>query len=111
MKLHKIFLLSMLSLCFFCSCNSSASSKENDNKLLETQNQLKTILTTQELNAQQRYTIINQMANNLLATKDYQGVILFLTDWVEENPDDIYNSYWLLMTAYAYLSTVFLFIL
>ena len=105
MKLRKIFLLSMLSLFIFSSSNSSTNSNKSDDKLLETKTQLKTILATQELNPQQRYTIINQISNNLLATKDYQGVILFLTDWVEENPDDIYNSYWLLMTAYAYLST------
>ena len=48
---------------------------------------------------------MNQIANNFLAEEDYQGLILFLTDWVEKNPDDMYNSYWLLMTAYAYLST------
>ena len=36
--------------------------------------------------------------------KDYQGLILFLTDWVDKNPDDMYNSYWLLMTADAYLA-------
>ena len=44
------------------------------------------------------------MASNLLAQEDYQGVILLLSNWVENNPEDIYNSYWLLMTAYSYLS-------
>ena len=44
------------------------------------------------------------MASDLLAQEDYQGVILLLSNWVENNPEDIYNSYWLLMTAYSYLS-------
>lgn len=95
------FLLLGLSVTLFSSCSSFSSKKDSISK---NQEQLKEILQTQNLNQQQRYTIINQMANNLLAEKDYQGVILFLTDWVENNPDDLYNSYWLLMTSYAYLS-------
>lgn len=109
--------------CFFlisfviigCTNESSYQSLENSNKsefqsknsqnLEEIQNELNLILQTENLNEKQRYTIINQMANNLLFVNDYQGVILFLTDWVENHPEDIYNSYWLLMTAYAYLST------
>ena len=70
----------------------------------ETQKQLNYLLETQELDSKQRYAIINQIANTKLAEQDYQGAILLLTEWVEKNPDDMYNSYWLLMTAHAYLS-------
>ena len=93
-----IFLICYTLLCFSCHREPEAGSKE------KTQAELKEILLTQELEPKQRYTIINQMANALLSEQDYQGVILLLTNWVEENPDDMYNSYWLLMTAYAYLS-------
>ena len=93
-----IFLFCSTLLCFSCHREPEAGSKE------KTQAELKEILLTQELEPKQRYTIINQMANALLSEQDYQGVILLLTNWVEENPDDMYNSYWLLMTAYAYLS-------
>ena len=103
MKLRIIFLLLVQLSFIFCSCNKQENKKQED--FTAHQEQLKEILVTQNLNQQQRYTIINQMANNLLANKDYQGVILFLTDWVESHPDDLYNSYWLLMTAFAYLST------
>ena len=99
LRLLIVFLLS-----FSTACTRNQLIEENQKKLNENQQELQVILKTQELNEKQRYSIINQMANNLLATKDYQGVILFLTDWVENNPDDMYNSYWLLMTAYAYLS-------
>ena len=99
LRLLIVFLLS-----FSTACTRNQLIEENQKKLNENQQELQLILKTQELNEKQRYSIINQMANNLLATKDYQGVILFLTDWVENNPDDMYNSYWLLMTAYAYLS-------
>ena len=93
-----IFIFCSTLLCFSCHREPEAGSKE------KTQAELKEILLTQELEPKQRYTIINQMANALLSEQDYQGVILLLTNWVEENPDDMYNSYWLLMTAYAYLS-------
>ena len=97
-------LLLFCSVSFVVSCNGNITIEENQKKLNDNQQELQLILETQNLNEKQRYSIINQMANNLLATQDYQGVILFLTDWVENNPDDMYNSYWLLMTAYAYLS-------
>ena len=61
----------------------------------ETQKQLNYLLETQELDSKQRYAIINQIANTKLAEEDYQGAILLLTEWVEKNPDDMYNSYWL----------------
>jgi tetratricopeptide (TPR) repeat protein len=50
-----------------------------------------------------RYTAINTIAEDLFSAKNYNQLILFLTDYVEKAPDDIYNAYWLLMTAYAYL--------
>lgn len=94
-------------LCFitliFSACKPDQNTQKN-NYDKNTQAELKELLETHTLNEKQRYSIINQMASNLLASKDYQGLILFLTDWVEQTPDDMYNSYWLLMTAYAYLS-------
>lgn len=98
MKFSKIFLILYISSICLVSCNKNTD-------IRDTQKQLEEILHTQNLEQKQRYNIINQMANNLLAKKDYQSLILLLTDWVEKNPDDMYNSYWLLMTAYAYLST------
>lgn len=68
-----------------------------------TQEQLKTLLEQNNLSAETRYAVVNRIANNLLSVKDYNSLILFLTDWVESHPDDTYNAYWLLMTAYAYL--------
>ena len=86
------------------ACKSDKSTKNTASVFEENQAQLLHILEKGDLNEQQRYTIINQMATNYLNLKDYQGAVLFLTDWVEQNPNDMYNSYWLLMTAYAYLS-------
>ncbi len=50
-----------------------------------------------------KYTIINRIANNLLAAEEYNQLVIFLTSYVEENPGDTYNAYWLLMTAYVYM--------
>lgn len=68
------------------------------------QTELTSLLDNTELDSVSRYAIINQIAANLRSANDQQGLILFLTGWVEEHPDDMYNAYWLLMTAYAYIS-------
>lgn len=98
------FVFVCISALLFSACNRNQNTKTSqsitDNKL-----ELKEILETQNLNEKQRYSIINQLASSYRIQKDYQGLILFLTDWVEENPNDMYNSYWLLMTADAYRST------
>lgn len=72
-------------------------------EIKETQKELAVLLENPALDSVSRYAIINQMANNLLALDDPQGLILFLTGWVGDHPDDMYNAYWLLMTAYAYV--------
>ena len=96
-------LLLVLSLIPITSCTKNKEKKLN--QIEYTQKQLKELLDTQNLDPKQRYTIIYQMATNLKDQEDYQGEILLLTEWVENNPDDIYNGYWLLMTAHAYLTT------
>lgn len=101
MKSQKILLLCTLTLLFSaCKNNQNIQKKTYNSK----QQELQEILDTQILDVKQRYSIINQIANSYLENKDYQGLVLFLTDWVEQNPADMYNSYWLLMTAYAYRS-------
>ncbi|MBO4858160.1 MAG: tetratricopeptide repeat protein [Treponema sp.] len=100
MYIHFLLLCALCCTILLSSCQKEPEPGSKE----KTQEELKEILLTQQLEPKQRYTIINQMANALLSEQDYQGVILLLTNWVEENPDDMYNSYWLLMTAYAYLS-------
>lgn len=78
-------------------CDSASDS------LPRTQEQLYSILEQENLPAESRYTIINRITNNMLAAQDYNQLILLLTGYVEDNPEDIYNAYWLLMTAYVYM--------
>lgn len=65
--------------------------------------QLYELLADSTLPEQSRYAVINRIANSYYAQKDYSRMVLFLTDWVEKNPGDIYDAYWLLMVAQAYL--------
>lgn len=78
-------------------CGSSSAS------LPRAQEQLHSVLEQENLPAESKYIIINRITNNMLAAKDYNQLILLLTGYVEDNPADIYNAYWLLMTAYVYM--------
>ena len=93
---------------FFCSaafmgCSSKNPASDITYKL--NQNQLENLLKEKNLSDQTRYAIVNKIAENMLQIKDYNSLILFLTEWVENNPEDMYNAYWLLMTAHAYMET------
>ncbi len=50
-----------------------------------------------------RFALMNQIATNLLSEGQTDIVRLFLTSAVEDNPDDPYNAFWLLMVAHVYL--------
>ncbi len=88
-----------------CSPAVLYTNTDSDTTFTETQRQLRLILQDTGLSAESRYTAVNQIAENLLASEQYEQLILFLTDYVEQHPDDQYNAYWLLMVAHVYLQT------
>ncbi len=90
-----------LVLCLFLALFSSCKVQKDGTDLV----QLQTLLQDKNLTTQTRYAVINRIANTLHSAKKQDEMILFLTDWVEKNPDDIYNSYWLLMVASSYLES------
>ena len=49
-----------------------------------------------------RFVIVKQIASLLLEKESVYKQILFLTDYVEKNPFDPYNSYYLLLVAESY---------
>lgn len=53
------------------------------------------------LSEQSRYAAMNKIATTLHADNP-DDMVLFLTDWVEKNPGDTYNAYWLFMVALEY---------
>ena len=98
-----IYILILTILFLFSACKNTRNTKKSES-IQNHQQELQNLLDSQTFNGKQKYSLIKQIADTLREEKDYQGLILFLTDWVDENPDDMYNSYWLLMTADAYLA-------
>ncbi len=83
------------------SCGSQNSAKAKRDK--QTQLELESLLQAPSISGESRYAIINRISTKWLADQKYDDLILYLTDYVERNPEDKYNAYWLLMTAYAYV--------
>lgn len=98
-KKFSALILTVFCLSLFFGCNSN----DKNRKYQDMQAQLETFLKTKDIGIETRYGVINKMAENMMSVKDYNSLILFLTDWIEKNPDDIYNAYWLLMISYAYI--------
>ncbi|MCI1208643.1 MAG: tetratricopeptide repeat protein [Treponema sp.] len=86
-----------------CTRTATAAAASTEKTYVTAQQQLQNILETPDIGIQSRYAVINKMTTNLLKEKDYQTLILFLTNWVEKHPSDPYDAYWLLMTAYVYV--------
>ncbi len=83
-----------------CSAQKTSASKKQD---IETRTKLEKLLLQTTISPESRYAMINKIATELLSDRQYNDLILYLTDYVERNPTDKYNAYWLLMTAYAYI--------
>lgn len=81
---------------FAFSCTQETTISKNQKELFE-------LLEKEKDNSQSSFSIINQIADSFRYQGDNQSLILFLTDFVEKNPDNPYNSYWLLLTAYTYM--------
>ncbi len=93
-------------------CASLLSCRQEENKTgqalkkaQKAQAELEKLLQTGNFDEDSRCALVKQIASTMMASKDYNSLVIFLTDWVEKHPDDKYNAYWLLMTANAYLET------
>ena len=85
--------------CFFSVLFTSCKDRSAETDFV----QLQSLLEDKTLSEQARFAVTNRIANTLHSSDDRNEMILFLTDWVEKNPDSIYNAYWLLLVASAYL--------
>jgi tetratricopeptide (TPR) repeat protein len=61
------------------------------------------ILLAEEEPGREQFAIVREIANNLMRQKEYARLVNFLTARVNRYPGDLYNTYYLFMTAYAYL--------
>lgn len=86
----------------FFSCKSKAQ-KVREKTYEYNQEQLVKVLNKEDISEETRFAVIKNIAQNMLSQKDYPNLILFLSEWVENHPDDQYNAYWLLVIANAYL--------
>lgn len=112
MKLSKqpfLFLLRAIFTTVFCCLLLNSCTKKpqffSKKSPETTQSQLLSILNDQSLDRESRYSVINSIATNYIAEKNYDQLIIFLTDWIERHPDDIYNTYWLYITASIYMQS------
>lgn len=103
-KVKSAFLASVLiiSSIITTSCGSSSNKKE---PYMENIQQMTQLLNHEDLTPEARYGIIKKITTTLLAKGKHTQLIVYLTDWVENHPDDKYNAYWLLMVASSYLQT------
>lgn len=94
----------VLSFCAFLlvSC-SSGGKKKNASADGNLRSELFELLKNENLSEQTRFAIVNNIVQDMLLQKDYTHIILFLTEWVEDHPQDLYNAYWLMVTANTYL--------
>ena len=87
----------------FCVYILLTFSCTQDNTIIQNQKELFELLEKEKTNYQSSFSIINQITDSYRYQNDNTSLILFLTDFVEKNPDNPYNAYWLLLTAYTYM--------
>ncbi|GMO29564.1 MAG: hypothetical protein Ta2F_04960 [Termitinemataceae bacterium] len=51
----------------------------------------------------ERFAIVREIANVYKRQNNYGRLINFLSEWVDEHPEDSYNTYYLFMVAYSYI--------
>ncbi len=69
----------------------------------ETIQDLLRLLKSETAPGEERFVVVREIASELLKTEAYGKLTHFLTSWVARHPDDPYNAYLLLMTAYVHL--------
>lgn len=99
--MKNIFVLFLITIVLSSCAKNARSIAESYDE--QTRAQLENLLLQTTISAESRYAIINSIASKLLSSGKYEELVLYLTDYVERNPNDKYNAYWLLMTAYAHI--------
>ncbi|GAB1481736.1 hypothetical protein MASR2M78_05510 [Treponema sp.] len=61
------------------------------------------LLDVDKEQGEERFTVVREIANELLKLEEYGKLVHFLSSWVEQHSDDPYNAYLLLLAAYVYL--------
>lgn len=91
-------LLCLLIFSTFYGCKNRTET-DTEKNLLE----LTALLNDRSLSEESRFAVINRIANLYYEENNRDNLVLFLTNWVENHPDDTYNAYWLYLVASIYL--------
>ena len=90
---NRAFFVIFLLICL-CSCSIEKETRYRQ--------ELFDLLENDDLEEESLFSVINQISQGMQSSNESDELILFLTDHVNQNPDDKYNAYWLLRTAYTY---------
>jgi hypothetical protein len=74
-----------------------------EGKNRETLRDLFALLRSEPGAGEERFVVVREIASELMKHEEFGRLTQFLTSWVARHPDDPYNAYLLLMTAYVYL--------
>jgi tetratricopeptide (TPR) repeat protein len=69
----------------------------------DTLENLFTLLADETPGTEEHFTVIREIANHYVKQKEYPRLINFLSYWVNRNPENPYNTYYLFMIAIAYM--------
>lgn len=84
------------------SCSKKSYKDESYKKTIK---ELEVLLHNERTIPEARAAIINKIALTYFSNKKFTDLIVYLTEWVENNPKDKFNAYWLFMVAEAYSQT------
>jgi tetratricopeptide (TPR) repeat protein len=74
-----------------------------DKKNREYREELFSLLAAGTENREERFALIREIANSYARQGEYPRLVNFLSRGINAYPDDPYNTYYLLMIAYAYI--------
>lgn len=76
---------------------------EKDNPNKESLEELFPLLDKQQEHSENRFTIMSEIISMMLKQKSIGRLNLLITTYITENPEDPYNSYYLLLLSSAYV--------
>jgi tetratricopeptide (TPR) repeat protein len=111
----KVFLSIIVFTLLFTACNASHIFSTADDstivdpyyitgsdKFRENLHDLFYLLEEEKSAGERQFAIVREIANEYIRHKEYGKLSNFLSAWVDEHPNDVYNAFYLLMIGYAY---------
>ncbi len=104
MKLKQsLFILVLLASLVSCDKKDYSHYIDEDNPAKVELNQLFPLLDKYKDYSENRFTVMSEIISHILSQDNRDKLNLLITDYINDNPDDPYNSYYLLSLASSYL--------